>query len=208
MSTTEMQTDEELLRDLEGQAAAPPPNESEADEAALLNEGVNPNINLETVVPAGEYLAKFAEVTVKRSQVREERDPKRPDLPPAQKGGNLMLEVKLEILQGEQEGRFVFDRLMLQGSDKATARLAKVASVLGRYDRDLKCLTGFPSNPPTAGEIKSWLIGKVVMIETIVSPARDANGKRYEARAEITFGGYHEPPAQASAPAEMMPAWK
>lgn len=208
MSTTmtDQKTDEELLRDLENEAAAPPPSGGGgADEEALLNEGINPNIDLETVVPAGEYLARFEEVIVKRSAVREERDPKTQVV--VQKGGNLMLECKLAILGGEHDGRNIYDRIMLEG--KGAARMARVASVLGRYDRDLKCLTGFPSSPPTAGEIKSWLIGKVVTIEVEIEPERTFQGKKQAPRSVVAFSGYHEPPAPPNdVPAVASPQWK
>jgi len=201
-------TDEELLSQLEQEASAPPPGGGggEADEEALLNEGINPNISLDTIVPAGQYVARFEEVIVKRSQRREERDPKNPHLPATLKGGTLMLECKLVILAGEHEGRNLYDRLMLEG--KGDVRLARVASVLNRYDRDLKCLTGFPSNPPTAGEIKRWLLGQVVTVEVEITPERTWNGKKQPPRSEIAFMGYHEPPAQPTETALAAPEWK
>lgn len=196
--------EDEILRELEGQAAAPPPSDSAAAEQALLNESVNAQIDKNDTVPAGQYLAKFIEIEVQKSQVRDERDPANPSAPPVRKGGNLMLNCKLEILQGECAGRFVYDRVMLVG--KGASRMAILASALGFYDDDLKCLSGFEINPPTAGMIKARVLGQVVGIDTEIEPAREWNGKKQPPRATIAFNGYFTPEQPESAVAQ--PSWE
>lgn len=197
MSTVDME-DAELLKQLEQQAAEPPSGGGSDEEAALLNEGVSTNIELQTVVPKGEYVVKFAEIEVRRGKPK--RDPKTG----VERQGTLYMRCKLEILQGDFAGRSIYDNLMLEGD--GAPRLARVASVLGRYDRDAKCMTGFKNNTPTAGDIKNWLLGQVVLVETLVEPERNdaATGKTFPAKAAVTFGGYHEAPS-ANVPAEAGP---
>lgn len=200
---TETLTPEQaIIAELEAEAAAPPPNDAAAAEAALLNEGVNAQIEKSDTVPAGQYLAKFVEVTVQKSQVREERDPVTQIV--EKKGGNLMLNCKLEILQGECKGRFIFDRVMLVG--KGASRMAILASALGFYDDNLKCLSGFEINPPTAGMIKARVLDQVVGIDTEIEPAREWNGKKQPPRATIAFNGYFTPEQSATVVAQ--PSWE
>lgn len=193
--------EEDILAELEAQASAPPLSDAAAEEAALLNEGVNPGIEKSDTVPAGQYLAKFVEVTVQKSKEREERDPVTQIV--EKKGGNLMLNCKLEILQGECKGRFIYDRVMLVG--KGASRMAILASALGFYDDDLKCLSGFETNPPTAGMIKARVLDQVVGIDTEIEPAREWNGKKQPPRATIAFNGYFTPEQPASTMTE--PSW-
>lgn len=200
--------DEDILAELEAHAAAPPVSDSAAAEAALLNESISGQIDLDTVVPAGQYLVKIIEVTAKKSEVREERDPANPHLPPVRKGGNLYFNVKLQILTGEQTGRFVFDMVMLTG--KGAARMALLASKLGFYDKDAKTLMGFGTPNPTMAQIKDRIFNQVVGIETEVEAAREYNGKKQPPRAKVIFQGYFTPEeigAAGPSDAATAPSW-
>lgn len=195
--------EKDILAELEAHAAAPPMNDEAAVEAALLNETINGQIDLDTVIPSGTYLAKIIEVTAKKSALREERDPVTHLV--SKKGGNLYLNLKLQVLDGEFAGRFVWDMVMLTG--KGSARMAQLASALGFYDKDAKVLTGFGTATPTAGMIKARILGTVVGIETEVEPSRVWQGKTQPPRAKPTFNGYFTPETPAGA-AQEIPGWE
>lgn len=177
-------TDEEkaILEELEGQSTQRPPSDDAAAEAALLDLPINSDVKLDTVLPPATYLCRFDTVTVKRSAVKDERDPVTQAM--IKKGGNLMLDCRLVIVAGEHAGKMIFDRLMLEGG--GTPRLARVASALGFYDHERKCLD-FPK-PPTAGEIKARLLGQVINVQTKIEKSTFNNEERE--RAVVTFMGY------------------
>jgi hypothetical protein len=199
--TVQGMTEAEVLAAIDELDTAKPQSDAAAEEAALLDQSVDPNIKPDSVVPAGEYLVKFVEVTVKKSAVRDERDPVTHVV--TRKGGNLYLNVKLQVLTGEYAGWSIYEMVMLEG--KGAARLALLASRLGFYDHQNKCLAGFPTPTPTAGMLKERLLGQVVFVETEVEAGRVWNGKKQPDRAKVTFNGYLEMPPEFAAPAEPGP---
>jgi len=198
--------DNDILSELESAASVPPPSDGVAAEAALLNESID-GTNLDNTVPADKYLVKIVEVTAKKSEVREERDPKNPGAPPVRKGGNLYFNLKLQILQGKHAGRVVWDMVMLTG--QGSSRMALLASRLGFYDKDAKVLTGFGTPTPTLAQIKARLMNQVVGIETEIETGRKWREQTQPDKSKVVFNGYLDPSevGGAALASGEMPGW-
>ena len=65
--------EDDILNDLKNAASNPPPPPADGEDEDLVNQSASSTYELETVIPVGEYLVKFAEAKVQRG--KEKRDP-------------------------------------------------------------------------------------------------------------------------------------
>ena len=194
-----MPSDDDILNELKNQVSNPPPASGGEDEE-LLNRSASSNYEIDTVIPVGEYIVKFAEVKVQLG--KEKRDPKTQQTIP----GTPFLNCVLEITTGEFEGKKIFEMIMLEG--KGATRLARLASVLGFYDRDNKCLSGFPVNPPTYGMIRDRVLNSVCKVKTaIVKSEWPINSGQFREQCKVEFAGFF-PIETTATTLEQAPSWE